>query len=112
MCQWFSHQIAKKSYVVDKKFDEYVNINSKTFESILGRDYKSIQELMYRLGLVEENPNYSKGNFSKSYRLTAKAVKAGIHHFPIQSKRFKGKYNRYLDKSLTRCMLTHFLESY
>lgn len=97
-CNWFIHQIARKSYLVDKKFDEYVNINSKTFESILGRDYKSIQELMYRMGFVEENPNYSKGNFSKSYRLTAKAIKAGIHHVPIYSNRFRGKYNRYLDK--------------
>jgi hypothetical protein len=101
-CNWFITQIAKKSYAIDKEFNEYVNINSNTFKEVLGRDYKSIQELMFKLGLVEENPKYSKGKFSKSYRLTKKAVKKGITYVPIHSKRFETNYNRYLDKKFDK----------
>ena len=101
-CNWFITQIAKKSYAIDREFDDYVNINSSTFKDVLGRDYKSIQELMFKLGLVEENPKYSKGKFSKSYRLTKKAVKMGITYVPIYSKRFETNYNKYLDKKFDK----------
>ena len=101
-CNWFISQIAKKSYSIDKEFNEFVNINSNTFKEVLGRDYKSVQELMFKLGLVEENPKYSKGNFSKSYRLTKRAIKKGISYVPIYSKRFTTNYNKYLDKKFDK----------
>ncbi|MEC8273778.1 MAG: hypothetical protein VXZ76_02940, partial [Bacteroidota bacterium] len=101
-CNWLISHIAKKSYVINKKFGEYVNINSTTFKDILGRDYKFIQKLMFKLELVEQNPIYSRGKFSKSYRLTNKAVKKGISHVPIYSKRFKTNFNRYLDRKFEK----------
>ena len=101
-CNWLISHIAKKSYVINKKFGEYVNISSTTFKDILGRDYKSIQKLMFKLELVEQNPTYSKGKFSKSYRLTNKAVKKGISYVPIYSNRFETNYNRYLDKKFQK----------
>jgi hypothetical protein len=101
-CNWFITHIAKKSYSIDKEFNEYVNINSSTFKDVLGRDYKSVQELMFKLGLVEENTKYSKGKFSKSYRLTKKAIKKGISYVPIYSNRFTTNYNKYLDKKFDK----------
>jgi len=50
----------------------YINLNSKLLKQKLGNNYKEYFDFWIKRRVIEENPKYSSGNFSKSYSLATK----------------------------------------
>lgn len=98
-CNWLITELVKDSYSDRDNLEDFSNIHSRTLKKILGdRNYRSIINTLKQLELVEENPKYSAGKFSKSYRLTEKAHHKGLKKTPIYSNRFQEKLQNYSDE--------------
>lgn len=101
-CNWFFHKIIIDTISKTKDNSQYaywVNIHSNEIKKYLGeRDYVDIKNLLIAdLNLIEENENYSSNRFTKSYRLSLKALKYKRILTPILSKQFK----RTIDNNLS-----------
>lgn len=93
-CNWVITVIARKNYAINKTYDKYVEIHSGFLKKYLGTDYyKTIIETLSYLNLIEVNHSYSTGRNSKSYRISADALK-GITTDIIRNKQFERRLNR------------------
>lgn len=58
-----------RSNLKRNSFESYVNIPSKEFKGVLGRDYISIIKNLEGLNIIDINSKYSAGKYSKSYKI-------------------------------------------
>ena len=58
-----------RSNLIRNSFESYVNIPSKQFKGVLGRDNISIIKNLEELNIIDVNSKYSAGNYSKSYKI-------------------------------------------
>jgi hypothetical protein len=94
-CNWYVSYIYITNLTQKQSLKSFANTNSRTLKKYLGdRVYKTIQKCLIDLKMIFENPKYSKGNFSKSYALTDKAIDLGIEKSKIYSKKFDDKLKR------------------
>ena len=78
-CNWFISAIVKDNIKTDKTYGTYVNLNSQILKKYLGdRAYKDIEQCLKGLGIIIINDKYSSSNFSKSFKLSPKAIQLGI----------------------------------
>ena len=88
-CNWFISAIVKDNIKTDKTYGTYVNLNSQILKKYLGdRAYKDIEQCLKGLGIIIINDKYSSSNFSKSFKLSPKAIQLGITETLVYSKKF------------------------
>jgi len=91
-CNWFISAIVKDNIKTDKTYGTYVNLNSQILKRYLGdRAYKDIEQCLNGLGIIIINDKYSSRNFSKSFKLSPKAIQLGIMATLVYSKKFNKK---------------------
>ena len=91
-CNWFISTIVKDNIKTDKTYGTYVNLNSQILKKYLGdRAYKDIEQCLKGLGIIIINDKYSSSNFSKSFKLSPKAIQLGITETLVYSKKFNTK---------------------
>jgi hypothetical protein len=91
-CNWFISAIVKDNIKTDKTYGTYVNLNSQILKRYLGdRAYKDIELCLKGLGIIIINDKYSSSNFSKSFKLSPKAIQLGIMATLVYSKKFNKK---------------------
>lgn len=93
-CNWVITTIARKNFVINKSFDNYVEIHSARFKKVLGADYYPIiLNTLIHIELIEVNNSYSTKRFTKSYRLTQLALEKGIVIDIMRNKQFESRVN-------------------
>jgi len=91
-CNWFISAIVKDNIKTDKTYGTYVNLNSQILKRYLGdRAYKDIEKCLKGLGIIIINDKYSSSNFSKSFKLSPKAIRLGVKETLVYSKKFNKK---------------------
>ena len=91
-CNWFISAIIRDNIKTDKTYGTYVNLNSQLLKRYLGdRAYKDIEQCLKGLGIIIINDKYSSRNFSKSFKLSPKAIRLGIKETLVYSKKFNTK---------------------
>ena len=91
-CNWFISAIVRDNIKTDKTYGTYVNLNSQILKRYLGdRAYKDIEQCLKGLGIIIINDKYSSSNFSKSFKLSPKAIRLGVRETLVYSKKFKKK---------------------
>ena len=66
---WFIDNLLDQQFLPECQIDQFVSLKSKTLEDNMGSKYYSgiIQPLLEN-GIIEEDPSYCKGKYSKGYR--------------------------------------------
>jgi hypothetical protein len=91
-CNWFISAIVRDNIKTDKTYGTYVNLNSQILKRYLGdREYKDIEQCLKGLGVIIINDKYSSSNFSKSFKLSPKAIRLGVKETLVYSKKFNTK---------------------
>ena len=91
-CNWFISAIVRDNIKTDKTYGTYVNLNSQILKRYLGdRAYKDIEQCLKGLGTIIINDKYSSSNFSKSFKLSHKAILLGVISTLVYSKKFNTK---------------------
>lgn len=91
-CNWFISAIIRDNIKTDKTYGTYVNLNSQILKRYLGdRAYKDIELCLKGLGTIIVNDKYSSSNFSKSFKLSPKAILLGVISTLVYSKKFNTK---------------------
>ena len=91
-CNWFISAIVRDNIKTDKAYGTYVNLNSQILKRYLGdRAYKDIEQCLKGLGVIIINDKYSSSNFSKSFKLSPKAILLGVISTLVYSKKFNTK---------------------
>lgn len=91
-CNWFISAIVRDNIKTDKTYCTYVNLNSQILKRYLGdRAYKDIEQCLKGLGVIIINDKYSSSNFSKSFKLSPKAIRLGVKETLVYSKKFNTK---------------------
>jgi hypothetical protein len=91
-CNWFISAIVRDNIKTDKTYGTYVNLNSQILKRYLGdRAYKDIEQCLKGLGVIIINDKYSSSNFSKSFKLSPKAIRLGVKETLVYSKKFNTK---------------------
>ncbi|WP_296636241.1 hypothetical protein [Polaribacter sp.] len=94
-CNWFITSVACINIQREQPYEEFVNLHSSFLKRYLtNRNYKDIENCLLGLGILQINNTYSTNRFSKSFRLTDKAVKLGIEDIDIKTEKFRRQYNR------------------
>ena len=94
-CNWFITAIVSLNLNRNQPIEEYVNLHSSYLKRYLTtRNYKDIENCLFGLGIIQINDTYSTNRFSKSFRLTNKAIELGIDVTYIQTEKFKLQYER------------------
>lgn len=93
--EWIIHTILHMAYKTHKDVSGYVNLEQTLLRKYLGPRYTlTVLKQLQEAKIIEINPAYSVGAFSKSYRLTKKYSSS-----KITSREFKGgKAAIYLQK--------------
>ena len=91
-CNWYISAIVKDNLKNNNAYGTFVNLHSEILKKYLdNRIYKGIQLCLIGLGIIIENPKYSTSKFSKSFKLSPKAVRLGVIETLIYSKKFNTK---------------------
>ena len=91
-CNWFISAIVRDNIKTDKTYGTYVNLNSQILKRYLGdRAYKDIEQCLKGLGTIIINDKYSSRNFSKSFKLSPKAILLDVISTLVYSKKFNTK---------------------
>ncbi|NVJ89708.1 MAG: hypothetical protein HWD82_09770 [Flavobacteriaceae bacterium] len=94
-CNWLITAIVSVNLNRNEPIEEYVNLHSSILKKYLtNRNYKDIINCLYGLGIIYPNEGYSTDRFSKSFRLTQKAIKYGITNTIIYTDKFKRQLER------------------
>ena len=95
-CNWFISAIVKDNIKTDKTYGTYVNLNSQILKRYLGdRAYKDIEQCLKGLGIIIINDKYSSSNFSKSFKLSSKAILLGVISTLVYSKKFNTRLKKF-----------------
>jgi len=88
-CNWYISAIVKDNLKNNNAYGTFVNLHSEILKKYLdNRIYKGIQLCLIGLGIIIENPKYSTSKFSKSFKLSPKAIQLGITETLVYSKKF------------------------
>jgi len=91
-CNWYISAIVKDNLKNNNAYGTFVNLHSEILKKYLdNRIYKGIQLCLIGLGIIIENPKYSTSKFSKSFKLSPKAIRLGVIETLIYSKKFNTK---------------------
>lgn len=94
-CNWLITSIVNVNLYRNQNIQEYVNLHSGYLKRYLtNRNYKDIERCLIGLGIIIINETYSTDRFTKSFRLTDKAIELGIKETYIQTEKFKLQYER------------------
>ena len=91
-CNWYISAIVKDNLKNNNAYGSFVNLHSEILKKYLdNRIYKGIQLCLIGLGIIYRNPKYSTSKFSKSFKLSPKAIRLGVIETLIYSKKFNTK---------------------
>ena len=98
-CNWIITSIARKGFAERNDFRHFVPLHSNQLKAYLGTSYyKQVIDTLIKIGIINENKKYSTSRFSKSFRLSEKAINLGFFEEKIQTKRFQ----KVIDKNAKR----------
>jgi len=102
--EWFIHTIIQQGIYHKDTDHHFVNLSSELLNKFIGeRKLKEVKQHLLKSGIIEENPHYSAGNFSKSYRLAQKYHDSEMELIEIKGKKWKSykkKVNYYQQLNL------------
>ena len=98
-CNWLITKVISYNLFRDESAEDYVNLHSKYLKRYLtDRNYKDIQNCLTDLDVIRKNETYSVDRFSKSFKLTAKAIDLGIIETTILTVKFNRQYESINDQ--------------
>lgn len=110
-CNWFITAIVSLNLNRNQPIEEYVNLHSSHLKRYLTtRNYKDIENCLFGLGIIQINDTYSTHRFSKSFRLTNKAIELRIEDTYIHTEKFKQQYERINKKRIDEVMKNPLLK--
>ena len=110
-CNWLITRIISINLHNNEPIENYVNLHSNHLKRFLtNRNYKDIQDCLYGLGIIQKNDTYSTDRFSKSFKLTAKAIDLGIIETTILTDKFNRQYERINDQLIEKTLSNPLLK--
>jgi len=110
-CNWLITRIAIINIYRNEPVYNYVNLHSVYLKKYLtNRNYKDIENCLIGIGIIQENGKYSPNRFSKSFRLTDKAIDSGIAETTILSKKFNSKIEEENNKRIEEILSNPLLK--
>ena len=110
-CNWLITRIAIINIFRNEPVYNYVNLHSVYLKKYLtGRNYIYIENCLIDLGIIQKNDGYATNRFSKSFRLTDKAVDSGIAETTILSKKFNSKIEEQNNKRIEEILSNPLLK--
>ena len=110
-CNWLITRIISINLHYNEPIEKYVNLHSSHLKRFLtNRNYKGIQDCLYGLGIIQKNGTYSTDRFSKSFKLTAKAIDLGIIETTILTDKFNRQYERINDQLIEKTLSNPLLK--
>jgi len=110
-CNWLITRIISINLHYNEPIENYVNLHSSHLKRFLtNRNYKGIQDCLYGLGIIQKNGTYSTDRFSKSFKLTAKAIDLGIIETTILTDKFNRQYERINDQLIEKTLSNPLLK--
>ena len=110
-CNWLITRIAIINIYRNEPVYNYVNLHSVYLKKYLtNRNYKDTENCLIDLGIIQENGKYSPNRFSKSFRLTDKAIDSGIAETSILSKKFNSKIEEENNKRIEEILSNPLLK--
>lgn len=110
-CNWLITRIISINLHNNEPIENYVNLHSSHLKRFLtNRNYKDIQNCLFGLGIIQKNDTYSADRFSKSLKLTAKAINLGIIETTILTDKFNRQYKRINDKLIEKTLSNPLLK--
>lgn len=110
-CNWLITRIISINLNQNEPIEKYVNLHSNQLKRFLtNRNYTDIQECLFGLGIIQKNGTYSADRFSKSFKLTAKAIDLGIIETTILTDKFNRQYERINDQLIEKTLSNSLLK--
>ena len=110
-CNWLITRIISINLHNNEPIENYVNLHSNHLKRFLtNRNYKDIQDCLYGLGIIQKNDTYSTHRFSKSFKLTVKAIDLGIIETTILTDKFNRQYERINDQLIKKTLSNPLLK--
>ena len=110
-CNWLITRIISINLHNNEPIENYVNLHSSHLKRFLtNRNYKDIQDCLYGLGIIQKNDTYSTDRFTKSFKLTAKAIDLGIIETTILTDKFNRQYERINDQLIKKTLSNPLLK--
>ena len=110
-CNWLITRIISINLHNNEPIENYVNLHSNHLKRFLtNRNYKDIQDCLFGLGIIQKNDTYSTDRFSKSFKLTAKAIDLGIIETTILTDKFNRQYERINDQLIEKTLSNPLLK--
>ena len=104
LCHFLTIDRIKQGFTYGQhiKADEvglFTNIHSQHLKNVMGDNYRKPIEAAIEAGIIEENPKYSHGNFTKSFRLTHEYYVEKTHKTVVGGRVRKYLQGKYPDKT-------------
>lgn len=104
-CNWLVTVIIQKNLSNNLPLTEYTSLHSVTLRNYLGTDYyKIVIKVMEDCEIIITNNTYSKGRYTKAYRLTPSALSRGLQKVTVQTTRFENTLRRNMEKNYNQTM--------